>query len=48
VSQLATFVDSTAALVADQPETREYRAQGMVANARTGDLSATVSVVTTP
>ncbi|MEX2244771.1 MAG: hypothetical protein WD716_13115 [Fimbriimonadaceae bacterium] len=48
VSQLATFVDSTAALVAGQPETREYRAQGMVANARTGDLSPTVSVVTTP
>lgn len=48
VSQLATFVDTTAALVAGQPETREYRAQGMVANARTGDLSPTVSVVTTP
>ncbi len=48
VSQLATFVDSTPALVPGQPETREYRAQGMVANARTGDLSPTVSVVTTP
>lgn len=48
VSQLATFVDSTAALVAGQPETREYRAQGMLSNARTGDLSPTVSVVTTP
>jgi hypothetical protein len=35
-------------LVSGQPETREYRAQGMVANARTGDLSPTVSVVTTP
>lgn len=48
VSQLATFTDTTAALVPGQPETREYRAQGMVANARTGDLSPTVSVVTTP
>jgi len=48
VSQTATFSDTTAALVAGQPETREYRAQGMVQNARVGDLSTVVSVVTIP
>lgn len=48
VSQTATFTDSTAALSAGQPETREYRAQGMSGNSRVGDLSAVVSVVTTP
>lgn len=48
VSQTATFVDETPPLVAGQPETREYRCQGMEANARVGNLSATVSAVTTP
>ena len=48
VSQTANFTDTTASLVAGQPEQREYRAQGMLQNARVGDLSATVSVVTTP
>ena len=48
VSQTATFVDATAPLVAGQPEVREYRAQGMVGNARVGNLSAVVSAVTVP
>lgn len=48
VSQTATFLDTTDAAVAGQPEQREYRCQGMVANARTGPLSPTVSVVTVP
>ncbi|MEX2244827.1 MAG: hypothetical protein WD716_13400 [Fimbriimonadaceae bacterium] len=48
VSQTATFTDTTAALSAGQPEQREYRAQGMVQNARVGDLSTVVSVVTVP
>jgi hypothetical protein len=48
VSQTATFVDATPPLVAGQPEQREYRVQGMLANARTGRLSATVSAVTVP
>jgi hypothetical protein len=43
-----TTPDSTPPLVAGAPETREYRAQGMSGNARVGDLSAVVSVVTTP
>src|SRR3989304_273384 len=42
VSQTATFVDTTAPLVAGQPEVREYRAQGMIGNNRVGALSATV------
>jgi hypothetical protein len=48
VSQTANFKDTTASLVAGQPEVREYRCQGMLNNARTGELSATVSVVTVP
>lgn len=48
VSQTAEFTDVTAPLVAGQPEQREYRCQGMLNNARTGDLSATVSAVTVP
>lgn len=48
VSQRAVFIDTTPALVVGQPEVREYRAQGMLNNARTGDLSATVSAVTVP
>jgi hypothetical protein len=34
--------------VAGQPEQREFRVQGMLDNARTGDPSDIVSVVTTP
>jgi len=48
VSQTAVFTDMTPALVSGQPEQREYRAQGMVQNARVGDLSTVVSVVTVP
>jgi hypothetical protein len=48
VSQTAVFTDVSAALSAGQPEQREYRAQGMVQNARVGDLSTVVSVVTVP
>ena len=48
VSQTATFTDTSAPLTAGQPEQREYRAQGMAGNQRIGELSATVSVVTTP
>jgi hypothetical protein len=48
VSQTANFKDTTAPLVAGQPEQREYRCQGMLNNARTGDLSATISAVTVP
>ncbi len=48
VSQTATFIDTTPPLVPGQPEQREYRIQGMLANARTGGLSATVSLVTVP
>ncbi|MFN8138850.1 MAG: hypothetical protein U0R49_03515 [Fimbriimonadales bacterium] len=39
---------SSSPRVTGQPETREYRCQGMEANARVGNLSATVSAVTTP
>ena len=48
VSQTATFTDTTALLVAGQPEQRDYRVQGMLNNARAGGLSATVSAVTVP
>ncbi|MEX2244712.1 MAG: hypothetical protein WD716_12815 [Fimbriimonadaceae bacterium] len=48
VSQTAEFIDTRAPLVAGQPEQREYRVQGMLNNARTGDPSDIVSVVTTP
>jgi len=46
VAQTATYVDTTAPDVPGQPEQREYRAQGMVNNVRTGDVSPTVSIVT--
>ena len=48
VSQTEHFLDTTPPLVAGQPEKREYRVQGMVNNARTGDLSDIVSTVTVP
>lgn len=48
VSLTTTFVDETAPLVVGQPEVREYRIQGLEGNARVGDVSATVSVSTTP
>lgn len=48
VSQTATFLDTTDAAVAGQPEQREYRVQGMIANQRIGDVSPVVSVVTVP
>ena len=48
VSQTAEFIDTRAPLVPGQPEQREYRVQGMLNNARTGDPSDIVSVVTTP
>ena len=48
ISQTAELVDTTALLVAGQPEQRDYRVQGMLNNARTGGVSATVSTVTVP
>lgn len=48
IAQTATFTDTTDEADAGQPEQREYRVQGMVANARVGTLSAVVSVVTVP
>jgi len=48
ISQTGTFTDTTGPLVAGQPEQRNYRCQGMLNNARTGGLSATVSAVTVP
>lgn len=48
ISQTATFVDTTATLVPGQPEQLDYRCQGMLNNARHGDLSDVVSVVTVP
>lgn len=48
IVQTANFTDTTAPLVAGQPEQREYRVQGMLNNARMGGLSATVSTVTVP
>ena len=48
VSQTANFLDTTDPLVAGQPEQREYRVQGMVANQRVGTVSPTVSAVTVP
>jgi hypothetical protein len=48
VSMTATYVDSRAPAAAGVPELREYRAQGMEANARVGALSAVVSAVTVP
>jgi len=48
VSQTATFIDTTPPATPGQPEQREYRAQGMIGNQRSGALSDTVSVVTIP
>ncbi|MEX2242251.1 MAG: hypothetical protein WD716_00230 [Fimbriimonadaceae bacterium] len=45
-SSRAVFVDVRPPLVLGQPEQREYRAQGIVGNTRTGDLSDLASVVT--
>lgn len=44
----ATWEDTRPPLVPGQPETREYRAQGYQGNARVGDVSETVAVVTEP
>lgn len=44
----AKFTDTTPPQVAGQPEQRNYRAQGVVADVRTGDLSDVASVVTEP
>ena len=44
----AVFVDSRPPLVVGQPEQREYRVQGILKNARTGELSDTVVAVTVP
>lgn len=48
LSQQELFTDTTPALVAGQPEQRNYRVQGVKNNVREGDLSPTVSVVTVP
>jgi hypothetical protein len=48
IAQAATFTDTTDAQTPGQPEQREYRVQGMVANNRVGPLSAVVSAVTIP
>jgi hypothetical protein len=54
-SQTASFTDTSAPPVKllprcyrGQPEVRECSCQGMLNNARTGDLSGTVSAVTVP
>lgn len=44
----ATLRDSRPPMVVGQPEQREYRAQGIVDNERSGPLSDVVSVVTVP
>lgn len=44
----ASYVDNRPPLTPGQPEQRDYRAQGYVNNARTGPMSAVVSVVTVP
>ena len=48
VSLTQTFVDETAPLAVGEPEVREYRVQGLEGNARVGEVSATVSISTTP
>lgn len=48
VSQTASFTDTSALLVAGQPEQRDYRVQGMLNDARVGGVSGTVSAVTVP
>ena len=44
----ASYVDATPPTVPGQPEQRNYRAQGVVGDVRSGDLSPTVPVVTVP
>lgn len=48
VSQTAEFIDTRDPLVPGQPETREFRVQGIVNNARTGPMSGISSCVTVP
>jgi hypothetical protein len=48
VALTSPYVDARAPLAAGQPETREYRVQGMEHNERVGPLSQTATVVTTP
>lgn len=48
VLNAATYEDQRPPLTAGQPETREYRIQGYQGNARVGDVSETVAVVTEP
>ncbi len=45
---LAQFTDTTDNAVANTPEQRDYRLQGMIANARVGDVSPVLSIVTLP
>ncbi len=42
------FIDKTPPLFPGQPEPRDYRVQGFVNNARTGNLSTTASIVIMP
>lgn len=48
VAQTSSFTDTTDAATPGQPEQREYRVQGMVANVRAGSPSAVVNAVTVP
>jgi len=48
VTITAEFIDPDGPLVAGVSESREYRIQGIVANVRQGDISASVLVATTP
>ena len=48
ISMLAQFTDTTDNAVANTPEQRDYRLQGMIANARVGDVSPVLSIVTLP
>lgn len=48
ISQTAEFIDSRGPVTPGMPETREFRVQGMVANARTGVLSAVSRAITAP
>ncbi len=48
VSMTATYIDARPPLVAGQPEIREFRAQGMLDNARVGAISPSTTVVTVP
>ena len=44
----AAATPATDNAVANTPEQRDYRLQGMIANARVGDVSPVLSVVTLP